>query len=324
MAEIRNSFIWFRHLRSEASSHVVQYRRGRKVRSGKGLSFRFSPRRNSLVEVPLDDRDVDFVVQTRSRDFQQVTVQGTVTWRASNIETLAERVDFSLNLKTGLLRAEPLDRIASLLIGLVQQHAASHVETHPASELLEEGSGPLQSTIETVLSRSDRLGEMGIAIVAVRLAHVSPSAELSRALATPTFERAQQQADEATFSRRALAVEKERAIAENELSTKIELARRQSALIEQEDDNKQREARGQVEVGRIAAEAAAERTRTVETAQIEMERARLAIVQDVNPSMIYALAARAFAEKLSKIDTLNVTPDLAAAIGQMLRGAREG
>ena len=60
---------------------------------------------------------------------------------------------------------------------------------------------------------------MGLEVVTVRVADVSPSAELKRALQTPTFERLQQQADEATFERRALAVEKERAIAEETNST---------------------------------------------------------------------------------------------------------
>ena len=49
----------------------------------------------------------------------------------------------------------------------------------------------------------------------------------------PTREAIQQAADEATFQRRAQAVEKERAIQENELQNKIELARREEQLIAQ-------------------------------------------------------------------------------------------
>ncbi len=95
---------------------------------------------------------------------------------------------------------------------------------------------------------------MGLGIVTVRVAGVSPSADLARALEAPTFERAQGVADEASFARRAAAVEKERAIAENELSTKVELARRQAALIAQEDENARRVAEGRAQAGRIAAE----------------------------------------------------------------------
>ena len=51
----------------------------------------------------------------------------------------------------------------------------------------------------------------------MRVAAVAPTSEMEKALQQPTREAIQQDADEATFRRRALAVEKERAIAENEL-----------------------------------------------------------------------------------------------------------
>ena len=117
MAEI-TWFFAYRHLRSEASSHVITFRRGQRVRSGRGLAFWFRPDRTSIAEVPADDRDTDFVFQARSRDYQVVTVQGTITWRAAEPEALASRVDFTIDLRTGRLRTDPLDRIASLLIGL--------------------------------------------------------------------------------------------------------------------------------------------------------------------------------------------------------------
>src|SRR3546814_16416725 len=78
---------------------------------------------------------------------------------------------------------------------------------------------------------------IGLAIVAVRLNNLAPSSELERALQTPTFEALQQKADEAMFERRALAVDKERAIAENELGNKTELARREKQLIAEESEN---------------------------------------------------------------------------------------
>ena len=65
--------------------------------------------------------------------------------------------------------------------------------------------------------------ELGLHLVAVRVADVSPAAEMEKALRQPTREKIQQQADEATFERRALAVEKERAIAENELNNRPRL-----------------------------------------------------------------------------------------------------
>ena len=57
----------------------------------------------------------------------------------------------------------------------------------------------------------------------------------------------QQEADRATFERRAVAVERERAIGENELQTQIELARREEQLVAQRGANARREAEEEAE-----------------------------------------------------------------------------
>ena len=100
---------------------------------------------------------------------------------------------------------------------------------------------------------------MGIEIVSVRVSSVAPSPELEKALEAPTREHIQQMSDEAAFARRALAVEKERAIQENELQSQIELARRQEELIAQKGQNARRTATEEAEARRIATEAAAAR-----------------------------------------------------------------
>ncbi len=323
MAEITR-FFSLRHLRSEASSNIIVFRRGRRVRAGRGLAFWFWPDRTSIMEIPADDRDTDFVFQARSRDYQVVTVQGTITWRAADPERLADRVDFTIDLRTGRLRTDPLERIASLLIGLAQYQSARYIEHRDVHELLTEGASLIQAGITAGLAEGERLQDMGISVVTVRVAGLSPSADLARALEAPTFERAQGTADEASFARRAAAVEKERAIAENELSTKVELSRREAALIAQQDENARRVAAGRAEAGRIVAEGDAARIRIVEAANNAAEGERLALLQSADPAVLHAITLRRFAEKLTKIDTLNVTPDLTSALTGLLKGTPAG
>jgi uncharacterized membrane protein YqiK len=157
------------------------------------------------------------------------------------------------------------------------------------------------------------------------VAALSPSPELWRALQAPTFESLQQKADEAAFSRRALAVDAERAIAENELRNKIELAARRKDLIAREDENARSEAEAEVAAKRIkgaaeadakilGGEAEAKRIRAVEQAAADMEKARMAAVIDVPPAIMFGLAAQEFARKVQKIDSLNVSPDMLAGL----------
>ena len=81
-----------------------------------------------------------------------------------------------------------------------------------------------------------------MSVVSARVVAIRPEPDLERALQTPTREAVQREADRATYARRAGAVEQERAIAENELQNKIELARREQQLVEQHGANARRKA----------------------------------------------------------------------------------
>jgi regulator of protease activity HflC (stomatin/prohibitin superfamily) len=259
----------------------------------------------------------------RSKDFQAVTVQGNLTWRVADPNVLGTRIDFSIDLKTGRHTAKPIEQLESLLTGMSQQMATQYFAQASVHDLLNAGIEPLRVRLEQGLGGSERLTAMGVEIVAIRLAAIAPTAELERALQTPTFEGLQQKADEAVFERRALAVEKERAIAENELHNKTELARRESELIGQEAANARNRAEGARDAAQIAADGEAGRLRTVEQARTDMEQGRMAIYRDLPSQVLLGLAARDLAHKLTKIDHLNVTPDLLATLlGEFGKGAK--
>lgn len=316
MATIRNIGL-IAQLRSEASSHIIRYRNGRVRQSGRGLVFWFRPETASISELPMDDREMTLFVRGRSRDFQAVAVQGTIGWHVVDPELLASRVDFSIGLATGKLRGEPIERIEARLNGIAGQAVLQYLGANPVGALLDAGPEPLRITLESVLAAASALAEIGVEVVSVRLTNLAPTSELERALQTPTFEALQQKADEATFSRRALAVEKERAIAENELATKTELARRETQLIAQESENARNRAVGVAEARGLKSAAEAERIRLVEGAKAEAERQRVATYRDLPPAVLFGLAARELAGKLETIEHVNITPDLlAAALGE--------
>lgn len=321
MATIRR-FGVLSQLRSEASHYVIRYRNGRPRQSGRGLVFWFRPETASISELPMDDREMTLFVRGRSADFQAVAVQGSIGWHVADPERLAARVDFSLDLRTGRLQGEPVERIEARIAGLANQSVLQFLGTAPVRALLDAGPEVLRGQVQATLANDPSLAEIGVAVVSVRLTNLAPSSELERALQTPTYEALQQKADEATFARRALAVEKERAIAENELATKTELARRESLLIAEEAQNARNRAQARAEAEGIEAGAEAERIRMVEGARAEAERARVAIYRDVAPGTLLGLAAQALAGKLDTIEHVNVTPDLLATLlGEVRRPA---
>ena len=155
----------------------------------------------------------------------------------------------------------------------------------------------------------------------MRVAAVAPTAELEKALQQPTREAIQQDADKATFQRRALAVEKERAIAENELQNRIELARREEDLVAQEGANARKRATEQVAAAMVEAQGADERHAlsaarkastidAVQGAQLRIDEQRARIDAEQGAEILLALALRELAGQLGQIEHLTITPDM--------------
>jgi regulator of protease activity HflC (stomatin/prohibitin superfamily) len=324
MAEIR-SYWFLRHLRAEPTSWVALYKNGRLKRNARALTFWFAPLGTSIVEVPLDDRELPFLVAARSADFQDVNVNGVVTFRVREPELLAERVDFSIDTRTGRWRNEPLDKLAVVVKELAQELAGSFVARAPLRALLDQGIEVVRDEIQRGLVAAPSVSSLGLEIVATRVASVKPSSEMEKALEMPARERIQQEADEATFARRALAVEKERAIAENELQSQIELARREETLIGQRGQNEKKRVTDEAANKRIEAEAAASNIRLNATAQadsinvlegarIKAERERMEIQKTLPAATMMGLAARELAGKLQSIEHLSLTPDMLSSL----------
>lgn len=329
MAEIKRSFPIVRHLRAEPTSHVLDYRGGKLRREGPGLTFWFRAINTAVAEVPIDDRELPFLFHARSADFQELTVQGAINFRVADPRLLARRVDFTVDLDSGRWTQAPLEQVAGLLTQLAQQFVIDEFVRVEVRRILAEGVAPIRDRIAAGLAGEAALRELGIEIVAVRVAAVTPSAEVEKALRQPTREAIQQHADQATFQRRALAVESERAIAENELANQIELAGRGEELVKREGANDRRRAEMAAAAQLVAARAADERDAmaaereaasiaAVEAARVSAERARAEVHAAIGPQILLALAARELAGQIGQIEHLAITPELITPLLQRI------
>lgn len=334
MADIAR-YPFFRHLRGTTTTHVQHVRNGRTIHEGVGAAFWYRPLSAVLTEVPVDDRDLPLLLHGRTADFQDVTVQATVTFRVVDPTVAVGRIDFSIDSERGLWRGTPLDQVAGLITESAQQYAVDLIAGADLATTLAGGVGPIRVAIAGGLEADGRLAQTGIAVIGVRVVAVRPEPEVEKALRTPTREQVQQDADKATFQRRALAVERERAIGQNELQTQIELARREEQLVAQRGANARREAEEAAAAGSIAADAEASRTERLATAEAEATRvnglalgdaeaARVAAYRDLPEGVLLGLAAKELAGNLPKIENLVLTPDLLAPVlAKLGAGTRE-
>lgn len=330
MADV-TKFLFLRHLRANPTTHVRHLRNGRLVHDGAGEAFWFRPLSAALAEIPLDDREQSLLFHGRTLDFQDVTVQLTVTYRVVDPALAATRIDFGIDPEQGSWRGTPLEQLGGLLTELAQQHALDLLAGMTLAAALAGGMAAVRERVATGLATDGRLADTGLGVVDVRVVAVRAEPDVERALQTPAREQVQQDADRATYERRAVAVERERAIAENELQSQIELARREEQLVAQRGANERLRAEEQAVAERIGAEAGAERqrvlaaanadaTRLVGLAEADADAAKLDAYRELEAATILGLAVKELAGNLPDIGTLNLTPDVLTSLFARLAG----
>lgn len=322
MAEIRR-FPFVRHLRSDPTAFVLRYRSGRRIQHGRGIAFWFRPLGTSLVEVPVDDRELQLHLHGRSADFQDLALQAALTFRVEEPETLSARIDFAIDAEQGRHVRTPLEQLAGLLTQVAQGFVWGYLVATPLATLLTSGVDEVERRLREGFAGDERVTGLGIAVSAVSVLAVRPTPEVERALQTPELERVQAAADKATFERRAAAVEQERAIAENELQSRIELSRREESLVDQERLNDRKRAEAGAEAQAIAARGESARIAQVSSARVAAERERIAVYRDTPVPLLQALALRDLARNVPAIEHLAITPELLTPfLARLADGAR--
>ena len=156
MADITR-FLFLRHLRANPTAHVRHLRNGQLAHDGTGQAFWFRPLTAALSEVPVDDREQPLLFHGRTADFQDVTVQATITYRVTDPATAATRIDFGIDPDRGAWRATPLEQVGGLLTELAQQHALDLLAGMTLPQALAEGMVALRERIMASLARDPRI-----------------------------------------------------------------------------------------------------------------------------------------------------------------------
>ena len=328
-------FPFVRHLRGTATSHIEFLSDGRARSAGVGASFWFRPLTAAISEIPVDDRELETLIRVRTSDLQEVAAPVTVTYRFADPVQAAARVDFSIDLGSGTWREAPLETVGAMIHSAATAAVTSALTGMTLGELLTRDIVQLAEEANFLMHSDPRLAAIGVEVVGTRLAMLRPDADVERALQTPARERVQQDADKATFERRALAVEREAAIGENELANQISLAKRQEQLIAQKGANSRREAEdaAQADAVRVKAEASraatlsetrADATPLLGQAEADAEAAKLDAYRDAGRDVMLALALRELAANLPSVEQLVLTPDLLTGLLGKLTGGTGG
>jgi regulator of protease activity HflC (stomatin/prohibitin superfamily) len=198
----------YRYVKASPSTYVIQYKNGKPVREGAGLTFWYFAPSTTLVSITLESVDAPFMFQEVSSDFQVVTVQGQVAYRVAAPTTLAGLMNFTSKPDGGYASEDPT-KLPQRVVNVVQVQLRSVLQGQTLQELLR-GSDHLVQVVREGLQGSDGLPGLGLELINLSILAVKPNPETARALEAQVREQILKQADDATYIRRNAAIEQER------------------------------------------------------------------------------------------------------------------
>lgn len=305
------------YLKAPPTTYVLHYKHGRVKREGAGLSFLYYRPTSTVVLVPAGSADIPFVWTETTADFQELTIQGQLTYRVREPGKLAALLDYSVD-ERGRYRSDDPDKLEERLVQTAQvlgRAVLGRLGLRAALGATEE----LVREVSDGLRASPAVAMLGVEVLSLAVLGARPTPDLARALEAATREQLQREADESIYARRNAAVEQERIIKESELETELAVA------------IKQRDLRERALTGDIALEV--QRTALVDRKVANDKQdadgkayaidAMLRPFKDADwktltaissgggdPRASIALAFRELAENAQKIGELNMSPDL--------------
>jgi hypothetical protein len=275
------------HFKSEPTEYILAYSNGKVTRQGAGQAFWYWRPSTSITLVPISTIDAPFMLNETTGNFQSVTLQGQITYRIIAPQTIAQLLDFTIDPHTRQHRSDDPGKLSQRIVNVVQTHTRNALQRQTLEQALR-GAETLAGTVLARIQEEQVLATMGVECMSLFFTAIKATPEMARALEAEYREALQQRADQATYARRADAVEQERKIKQNELSTAVDLEQRRQELVDLQGDNTRKQA-----------------AFTSDATRIELEP-----FAALNPQLLLALAFRDFATNAQKIGNLTISSEI--------------
>ena len=327
----------FQYIKATPSQFIMHYRGGKLRRSGTGLAFFYFRPSSSIVVVPIGSADVPFIFNEISADFQAITVQGQLTYRAQDPQRLASLLNYTVSggAQVAYISDDP-QKLPQRLINLLQVLVRAEVQKLPLKDAIH-STDEIATVVTSKLSQVNELSALGVEVLGLAIQAIRPVPEMARALEAEAREDLLRRADQAIYDRRNSAVEQERKIKENELNTEIAVEEKKRQIRETkveadlaveakeqqvrkakldgqitlETDRKQlvaaqiENAKSEADVQAYSIEASLKPLKNLDAAALQA-----LAVQNTDPRLMVSLALKELAQNAGKIGNLNISPEL--------------
>ncbi len=332
------------YYKADSSTYVIKSSGGTVNKKGKGLSFFYNQATSSVAAIPINVQEAPFIFNLQTTDFQEIRIQGQISFRVVDPEKIADMLNFTLKKDGQSYASEDPLRLTDRVVRGVQSIVQSKVQSVSLKQSLTLSQSLVQ-LIKTELPVRPVMEELGIFLIDVSVAAISPSPETSRALEAEARESILKEADDAIYARRKSAVEQERTIKDAELQTELAIQQKEQEIAESRIANERAIMRGNAETEqeRIKTEIEAENQRkelillNVENrkheadseayamsarmkafAELPVENLKAMALANMQPEQMMAMAFETMAQNADKIGELNIAPEM---FSQMMKRA---
>ena len=322
------------YIKFDSMTYVIHFKNGKIAREGRGLSFFYFAPNSSISAIPIGSTDLPFIFNETTSDYQEVSIQGQVTYKIGKPKQLAELLDFTVDAK-GVYKKSDAEKLNQRIINEAQTATSAFIHGLGLKGAIRSAKS-IESEILAGLQTSGALLILGIEILTVNILAVRATPEMARALETETREKLSQDADQAIYERRNFAVEQERRIKESELNTEIAVEEKRKQIDEKkmeaevqrtDNERKLREMRVQADIAietqreQLIEQKTANERKEAETQGFVIKttlqpykdmdwKTLTALSNNADPAINISLAFRELAERANKIGNLNISPEL--------------
>jgi regulator of protease activity HflC (stomatin/prohibitin superfamily) len=294
------------YFKGQPTDYILRYSGGRLRNSGQGLAFFYWRYNTQIVAVPTQSQDASFVFNELTSDFQEVTLQGQITFRIIDPKLTAELFNFTIDPTRYCYLSEDHDKLGKRITNLVQLETRVEVSQRTLQDCLRDASRLSQVVLDKLRSGS-LLANLGVEMLSADFLSVRPRPEVGKALEAELREALLRKADEAIYARRAAVVDEEKHIKEKELASDKTLEEQRKELIALQGANALADAENQAKVREISAEAEAK------AAEMQM-----VVFKDMDPRKLLAYAIKEMSQ--ANIGQLTFTTEVLANLLQELPG----
>ena len=293
--------MFIKYFKGEPNKYVIRYKNGHVTNHGEGLDFWYMPFNTSIAVVDTVSQDSQFIFNESTANYQEVAIQGHLTYRFETPLEAAKYLDFSIDPASGKYRKKASEKLSQRVINAVQAHTRKAINTFSLDQALTSAKEISTQVLAAVADESS-LKKLGVVVESLYFTAITPTPEMQKALEAEYRENLQGNADKAIYDRRAASVEEERKIQQREMDIEIEIEERRKELVGMQAENSLKLAE----------------------AEAKADEMKLNPYGNLAPQALIGLALKEFAGNAGRIGSLNITPDMLGQVINWVGGQGNG